>query len=411
MEGVLEPPCWDGNSPNPGLKPLAKNLLQCLRSGSNVALEREFDANWPGYLDAEVTKKRIAVIREIACGPGMHTMFAALFNEVDKRKQYTCMMLATFMCVVDDMLTLLLSHPEFLPTLTRMLWNKIDIPEDHRGPPVPAMHVRRSAIVSLSFIVREQSKPPGITPFFEHLAWLERIAFLEKLCDLGIPAAAVANLNDREALNDEVLVGKGMMVVRTICSGADTSQGGSEKCLDTLIKLRAFEAIAQHAIAPSNLRPHMLAVVETLTAIARVAGIQKLEEYPGLMDSIQTLWVRRQVPDPPIPPGQPWDSNKVVAYAAAELVAYVAKVNGRPSPIPGVMSRNTQEKVARREKDCFCAGCGRRPDVKGIGGTPGFFRWCRCSRCKVMRYCSKKCREVHWMKGHWNECVPLWLVP
>ena len=26
----------------------------------------------------------------------------------------------------------------------------------------------------------------------------ERLGFLEKLCDLGIPAAAVANLNDRE---------------------------------------------------------------------------------------------------------------------------------------------------------------------------------------------------------------------
>lgn len=184
-----------------------------------------------------------------------------------------------------------------------------------------------------------------------------------------------------------------------------------EKCKDTLLKLRAFEAIAQHAIAPSTLRPHMCSVIETLTALARVLGIEKLERYPGLMDSVETLWVMRQVPDPIIEVGKPWDSNRAVAYAAAELVAYVAKVRGKPPPISGVEGHTNIHKGAQPEKICRCAKCGRLPNIHGSGGTPPFHRWCRCFRCKVMRYCSKKCRETHWIQGHWNECVPLWLVP
>jgi len=411
LEGVLRPHDLEGNSPGPRLKQLASNLLQCLRAGHSDALEEEFHRSWPNYLNVPVSRDRIAVIREIACGPGMHTMFSSMLDIGDKRKQLTALKLATFMCVVDDMLTLLLSHNEFLPTITRMLWNREDIREDARGPAIPAVQVRRAAIVSLSFVVREPAKRLGMTPYFEQLAHQERLGFLEKLCDLGIPAAAVANLNDREVLDDEILVVKGMLVIRVICSGANTGSGGSEKCKECLLKLRAFEAIAQHAIAPSTLRPFMLSVIETLSALATVIGTEALVDYPGLMDCIQTLWVKRQTPDPEMPPGQPWDSHKSVAKAASELVAYVSKVQGKPSPISGAEPRVPLPQAAQREIMCLCASCGRPPNVTGFRGTPPFHRWCGCMRCKVMRYCSKKCRENHWKNGHWNECVPLWLVP
>ena len=47
----------------------------------------------------------------------------------------------------------------------RMLWCKTDIPEDERGPRVPALAVRRSGVVALSFIVREKAVAKGtLTP-------------------------------------------------------------------------------------------------------------------------------------------------------------------------------------------------------------------------------------------------------
>jgi len=412
MEGVLNPIDYTGNSPGPKLKPLAKNLMAALRAGNNEALQREFETAWPNYLHVEVSKARIAVIRDIATGPGLHTMFVSLMSQEDKRKQLTAMELATFMCVVDDMLGLLLSHAEFLPTLTRMLWNKEDIPADHRGAHVPAVHVRRAAVVALSFIVREPSRPPIQSDYLDGMRFKARLVFLEKMCDLGIPAAAIANLNDKEGLNDSVLVGKGMLVIRTICSGADVKSGGSLKCRDTLEQLRAFEAIAQHAILPSNLRPFMLSVVETLAALAVVLGVEKLVSYPGMLNSLETLWVMRQAPDPPKKFGEPWDGNRIVGNSAASLINYIMKQQGKDPPITSIQAYqpNTENKT-KPEKDCYCGYCGRPPNVQGMGGTPPFFRWCRCSRCVVTRYCSKKCRENHWKFGHWNECTPLWLVP
>ena len=310
MEGFLAPIDKGGNAPGPKLKPLAKALLIPLREGNNEALNREFERSWPGFLHKEVTVERTAVIREIACGPGLHTLFVALMSDHDRRKQLTAMELATFLCVVDDMLGLLLSHAEFLPTLTRMLWCKTNIPADERGAEVPALAVRRAGVVALSFVIREKAVPKGQSEYLDEMRFKERIAFLERMCDLGIPAAAIANLNDKEALKDTTLIEKGMLVVRTICAGADTKAGGSFKCKDCLEKLRAYESISQHAIAPSSLRPHMLDVVETLSALCVVFGIEKFVSYPGMLDSLETLWTRRQMPDPVLPPGEPWDSNK-----------------------------------------------------------------------------------------------------
>jgi len=132
----------------------------------------------------------------------------------------------------------------------------------------------------------------------------------------------------------------------------------------------------------------------------------------GMLNSLETLWVMRQAPDPPKKFGEPWDGNRIVGNSAASLINYIMKQQGKDPPITSIQAYqpNTENKT-KPEKDCYCGYCGRPPNVQGMGGTPPFFRWCRCSRCVVTRYCSKKCRENHWKFGHWNECTPLWLVP
>ena len=42
-----------------------------------------------------------------------------------------------------------------------------------------------------------------------------------------------------------------------------------------------------------------------------------------------------------------------------------------------------------------CANCGKGPSGQGL---------LRCTRCKLLQYCSKTCQKAHWKKGHKKDC-------
>lgn len=45
-----------------------------------------------------------------------------------------------------------------------------------------------------------------------------------------------------------------------------------------------------------------------------------------------------------------------------------------------------------------CGGCGKSQSAKKT--------LLKCSRCKLVYYCDKKCQKAHWKAGHKKECVP-----
>ena len=52
----------------------------------------------------------------------------------------------------------------------------------------------------------------------------------------------------------------------------------------------------------------------------------------------------------------------------------------------------------RSDYSMFCAnlGCDKHQTGRQLF---------RCSKCKVMHYCSKECQIRHWKRGHKNECI------
>ncbi len=74
------------------------------------------------------------------------------------------------------------------------------------------------------------------------------------------------------------------------------------------------------------------------------------------------------------------------------MIKSLLKAGARPEELPAALTDDEmRQKVAEQEQKLKCARCGITKDTK------------YCSRCKGIRYCSKKCQEAHWAQ-HNKEC-------
>lgn len=102
--------------------------------------------------------------------------------------------------------------------------------------------------------------------------------------------------------------------------------------------------------------------------------------------------------------GDSWNGTKTLPMDVVKhllMAKAIQKQNsGQPRPLYSKQERDSIERDLGLNAYYF-----EKYHCQECGSTPSNVKLCLCSRCQKVWYCSKKCQNASWKKGHQHDCI------